>query len=74
MYERAFAMTFLLTEKHDENFGCSTECWIFHNIYVDNHVKVKDHYHVTGEHRCSAQRYCNIKVKLNNKFLLYSAV
>ena len=30
--ERAFAMAFLMTEKDDENFGSSTECWIFHNM------------------------------------------
>ena len=53
--ERAFAMAFLMTEKDDENFGSSTECWIFHSIYVDSYVKVRDHCRITGEYRCSAQ-------------------
>ena len=35
--------------------------------YVDNDVKLRFHSHITGKYRASAQRDCNIKLKLNHK-------
>ena len=37
------------------------------NSYVDGDVKVKDHCHITGKHRGSVYRDCNINVQLNKK-------
>ena len=34
------------------------------NIYAVSDVKVRDHYHIRGG---SAQKECNIKIKLNHK-------
>ena len=45
----------------------STKCWICDNNYIDTDVKVRDHCHITGKYRGSAQRDCNINVKLNHK-------
>ena len=36
------------------------------NDYIDN-VKVRDYCHITGKYRGSAQRDCNIILKLNHK-------
>ena len=36
------------------------------NAYIDN-VKVRDYCHITGKYRGSAQRDCNIILKLNHK-------
>ena len=38
--------------------------------HIDNEVKVKDHCHITGNYRGSAQRDCNINVKLKHKLFL----
>ena len=43
-----------------EVFKNSTKCLICDNDYVDNDFKVRDHCHITGKHRGSAQRDCNI--------------
>ena len=37
------------------------------NDYIENHVKVRDHYYITGKYRVSAHRDCNINLKLNHK-------
>ena len=57
-----------MTKNGNEYFENSTKCWICDNDYVDNDVKVRDHYHITGKYRGSAHRNCNINVKLNHKF------
>ena len=45
----------------------TTKCWICDNDYVDNDVKVRDHFHITGKYRSSAHRDFNINLKLNQK-------
>ena len=50
--------------KKNEN---SAKSWNCDNDYIDNGVKVRDHCHITGKHRGSAHRNCNIIVKWNNK-------
>ena len=56
-----------MTKKDEKDFENSTKCWISHNVYVDDDVKVRDHCHITGKYNASAHRDCNIKVKLNHK-------
>ena len=56
----------VMTKKDSEDFKTSTRCWICDNEYVDGDVKVK-HCHVTGKHKSSAYRDCNMKVNLNHK-------
>ena len=51
-----------------EDFENSTKYWISGNSYFDdNGVKVTDHCHITGEYRGSADRDCNVNLKLNHK-------
>ena len=57
----------VLTKEGNEDFKSTTKCWICDNDYIDNDVKVRDHCHIAGKYRGSAQRYCNINVKLNHK-------
>ena len=54
-----------MTIEDNEDFKNSTKCWICDNDYVDNDVKVIDHYRVTE--KCSTRRDCNINLKLNHK-------
>ena len=41
-------------------------------IYVENDVKVRNHYHITGKNRSSAHRDCNINIKLNQEIAVAS--
>ena len=56
-----------MTKKDNENFKNSTKSWIWDNDYDDGDVKVRDLCHVTGKYRGSADRDCNITVKLSHK-------
>ena len=56
-----------MTKKDNEAFKNSTKCWICDNEYVDGDVKVRGHCHVTGKYKGSADRVCNITVKLKHK-------
>ena len=53
-----------MTKEDSEDFKISAKCWICNNCYVDNDVKIGDHCHITRKYRGSAQRDCNISVKL----------
>ena len=60
----------VMTKEDNEIFKNSTKCWICDSDYIDNDVKVRDHYHITGKYRGSAHRDCNINLKLNDKIPL----
>ena len=60
----------MLTKQDNEDFENSIKCWICDNDYIDNDVKIRDHCHITRKYRGSAQRDCNLNVKLNNKILV----
>ena len=57
----------VMTQEDNEDFENSTKCWICVNNYVDNDVKVRDLYRISGKYRGSGQRDCNIILKLNHK-------
>ena len=57
----------VLTKEGNEDFKSTTKCWICDNDYIDNDVKVRDHCNIAGKYRGSAQRDCNINVKLSHK-------
>ena len=56
-----------MTKEDNEGFENSTKSWNCDNNYIDGDVKVRDHCHITGKHRGSAHRDCNINIKLNHK-------
>ena len=56
-----------MTKEDNEDFKNSTKCLMCDNDYIDNDVNVRDHSHVIGKYRGSAQRDCNTNVKLNHK-------
>ena len=55
-----------MTSEDNENFKNYSKCWICDNDYVDNNVKVRGHYHITGKYRGSAHRDCNVNLKSKN--------
>ena len=68
--KKRFHKELVMTKEGNESLGRqknSTKCWICHNYYVDNYVKIKDHCQITGKYRGSAHRDCNIDLILNPK-------
>ena len=65
-----FSKKLVMTKEGNEDFENSTKCWICYNDYIDADVKVRDHRHITGKYRVSAQRDFNIYVKLNHEIPL----
>ena len=65
-----FNKELVMSKTNNEDFENSTKCWVCNNHYIDNDVKLRDHYHTTGQYWVSAHRVCNINVcniKLNHK-------
>ena len=50
-----FNKELVMTKKYNEDFKNSIKCWICGNDYVDNDVNVRNHCHITGKYRGSAQ-------------------
>ena len=67
--KKHFNKELVMTKEDNEDFKNSTKCWICDNDYVDNDVKVRDHFHITGKYRSSAHRDFNINLKINQKIL-----
>ena len=65
--KKHFNKELVMTKEDNENFKNSAKCWICDNGYIDNDVKVRDHFHITGQYRASAHRDCNINLRLNQK-------
>ena len=64
-----FNKELMMTKEDNGYFKNSTKCWICDNGYIENHVKVRDHCHITGECKGSEHRDFNIKLKLKQTFL-----
>ena len=47
--EKHFNEELVKTKEDYENFKSSKKCWICSNTFVEDDVKVKDHYHITGK-------------------------
>ena len=65
--KKHFNRKLVMTIEDNGDFKNSTKCWICDNDYNDNNVNVRDHCHITGKYRGSAQGGCNINLKLNHK-------
>ena len=42
--KKHFKKELVMTKENNENFKNSTKCWICDNDYIDNDVKVRDHF------------------------------
>ena len=65
-----FNKELVMTKKEDEDLENSTKCWICDNVHVEDDVKVRDDCHITGKYTGSANRDCNINVKLNHRIFI----
>ena len=61
--KKHFKKELVITKEDNEDFENLTKCWICDNDYIDGDVKVRNHCHITGRYRGSANRDCNIDVK-----------
>ena len=52
--KKHFNKKLVMMEEDNEDFENLTKRWICHSDYVDNDVKVRDHGHITGKYRGSA--------------------
>ena len=67
--KKHFNKELVMTKEDNENFKSSTKCWICDNYYVDNDVKLRNHYHITEKHRDShiimeELGKCNLKISV----------
>ena len=44
----------------EEKFQSNNICWMGEKLIDDDHVKVRDHCHITGKFRDAVQWSCNI--------------
>ena len=65
--KKHFNKQLVMTKEDHESFKNSTKSWIFDNGYVDNDVKLRDHFQITGKYRVSAHRDCSFNLRLNYK-------
>ena len=65
--KKQFNKDIVMTKVDDEDFEKSAKSSVYCNVWADDDVKLRDHYHITWEFRCSARRHCNIKIELNHK-------
>ena len=56
-----------MTKEDYKNFEKSTKYWICDNAYVIGDVKWRDRCHISGKYGDSADRECNINVKVNHE-------
>ena len=70
VFKKYFSKELVIKKRDTKDFENSTNCWICEIDHVDNEVKAKDHCPITGNYRGSAQRDCNINVKLKHKLFL----
>ena len=65
--KKHFNKKLVMNKEDNKDFKKFTKSWICDNDYIDIDVNVKHHCHITGKHRGSAHRDCNINLKLNHK-------
>ena len=65
-----FNKELVMTKEDKEDFKNSIRCWIYHNNYIANNIKVRDHSHITGKYRGSAHIDSIFNLKLNDKTLV----
>ena len=54
-----------MTDEEEELFKTAEECHICRKKYLDTEVRVRDHCHITGQYRGSAQQDCNLKLRID---------
>ena len=68
--KKQFNKELVMTKEVKEDFKNPTKCWICDNDCIDGDSKVQDHCHITGKHRGTVHKNCNIYLRLNHKITI----
>ena len=63
--KKEFNKPLRMTKEDEEEFQKANECHICNIKYTNEDVKVRDHCHITGKYRGSANQECNLKLRVN---------
>ena len=56
-----------MTNEEEHIFKTAVECHICGQQYKETDIRVRDHCHITGQHRGSAYKDCNLRLRINPK-------
>ena len=62
--KKHFNKPLVMTEVDEQNFKSMDRCHICGEKYTDKDVRVRDHCHITGKFRGSANQECNLKLRI----------
>ena len=62
--KKHFNKPLVMTEVDEQNFKTMDRCHICGEKYTDKDVRIRDHCHITGKFRGSAQQECNLKLRI----------
>ena len=66
--KKHFNKNLIMSENNEQRFQSSDKCWICNKLFDVGDNKVRDHCHITGKYRGSANWSCN-NPKLTQNFL-----
>ena len=56
-----------MTNEEEQMFKTAEECHICGQQYKETDIRVRDHCHITGQYRGSANQDCNLILRINPK-------
>ena len=65
--KKHFNKNLTMSEKEEEQYRLSNNCWICEKLIDNDDEKVRYHCHVTGKFRGAAHSSCNINLRLTKK-------
>ena len=65
--KKHFNKNLIMTEKEEDLFQKSNNCWICKKFISNDEDKVRDHCYITGKFRGAAHKSCNLNFKLTKK-------
>ena len=63
-----------MSAEDEERFQLSNICWICDELFDAGDNKVRDHCHIAGKYRGSANWSCNINLKVTNSHLIMQEI
>ena len=63
-----------MSEEDEQMFKTAEECHICGQKYLNAEVRVRDHCHITGKYRGSANQDCNLKLRISAETFKLSVI
>ena len=67
MWQKSILIRFAISAENEERFQSSNKCWICNKLFGPGDNEARDHDHVAGKYRGSANWSCNSNIKLTKK-------